>query len=298
MTAALCTMGCKKKTDGPPPPELSVRLIDPGQAPREPLRYAIATDTTMRSFLEVRDIEAAADESEYAESAFGVLPGVKLALRAGPTVSLPAGTRYVLRISSAESVLPEGVSERQMQEVEEGVRALRGMRGRFDVDRQGVVIDADVPWGEGQQRIHPRVTIMIGNLRSAIATIPLPAEPVGVGSVWEVRRTLRIWSAWVTQVTRYELTDRMGDRFRVAIRVEQKAAPQTADLNPKLEMRVRSYEMRARGHALADLGLPLALEAQLESSSAAEIALVSPERTEPLRSVRRSLVRLVSERER
>jgi hypothetical protein len=291
-------MGCKKKTDGPPPPELSVRLIDPGQAPREPLRYAIATDTTMRSFLEVRDIEAAADESEYAESAFGVLPGVKLALRAGPTVSLPAGTRYVLRISSAESVLPEGVSERQMQEVEEGVRALRGMRGRFDVDRQGVVIDADVPWGEGQQRIHPRVTIMIGNLRSAIATIPLPAEPVGVGSVWEVRRTLRIWSAWVTQVTRYELTDRMGDRFRVAIRVEQKAAPQTADLNPKLEMRVRSYEMRARGHALADLGLPLALEAQLESSSAAEIALVSPERTEPLRSVRRSLVRLVSERER
>ncbi|KPK14629.1 MAG: hypothetical protein AMJ62_12310 [Myxococcales bacterium SG8_38] len=296
MAAALFTVACKKKkTAGPPPPELAVTLVDPGAAPRETLQYAIPSDTVMRSFLDVHDIEAASEDSEYASNAFGVLPGVKLQLHVGPTVSLPNGARYVLRVSSAESVLPDGVSDREMEEVEAGVRALRGMRGRFDVNRQGVVMEADVPWEQGQERIHPRVTIMIGNLRSAIATIPVPREPVGIGAVWEVRRPLRIWSARVTQVTRYQLTDRVGDRFRVAITVEQKAAPQTADLNPRLEMRVRSYEMRARGHALADLGLPLALEAQLESSSAAEIALVSPEKTEPLTSVRRSVVRLVSQ---
>lgn len=294
--AALFTMACKKKkTAGPPPPELSVKLVDPGAAPLERLQYAIPSDTAMRSFLEVHDIEASREDSEYASNAFGVLPGVKLQLHVGPTVSLPNGARYVLRISSAESVLPDGVSDRQMEEVEAGVRALRGMRGRFDVNRQGVVMDADVPWEQGQERIHPRVTIMIGNLRSAIATIPVPREPVGIGAVWEVRRRLRIWSARVIQVTRYELTDRLGDRFRVAITVEQKAAPQTADLNPRLEMRVQSYEMRARGHALADLGLPLALEAQLESNASAEIALVSPEKTESLTSVRRSVVRLVSQ---
>ena len=297
--AAVFTVACKKnKTAGPPPPELSVTLVDPGEEPRAPLLYAIAANTTMRSLLEVHDIEAEADRSEEAEDAFGVMPGVKLLLDVGPTVSLSNGTRYILRIANAESVLPDGISARQIEEVEEGVRMLRGMRGRFEVNRQGVVVDADVPWEEGQQRIHPRVTIMIGNLRSAIATIPLPNEPVGIGGTWEVRRSLRIWSAWVTQVTRYQLTDRVGDRFRVAITVEQKAAPQTADLNPKLEMKVHSYQMRARGHALADLGLPLALEAQLESDSAAEIALVSPEKTEPLTSVRRSVLRLVSQSER
>jgi hypothetical protein len=63
-------------------------------------------------------------------------------------------------------------------------------------------------------------------------------------------------------------------------------------------MHVRGYEMHARGHALADLGLPLALEAALESSSAADIALVSPEKTEPLMSARRSVLRLVSKSER
>jgi hypothetical protein len=181
-----------------------------------------------------------------------------------------------------------------MDEAQQGVQALRGMRGRFDLNRQGIVVDSDVPWSQGQERIHPRVAITIGNVRSAIATIPLPLEPVGIGAVWEVRRPLRIWSAYVTQVARYELKDRQGDRFRVEITIHQTAAPQTADLNPRLEMHVRGYELHATGHALADLGLPLALEAKLESSSAADIALVSPETTEPLMSTRRSLLQLKS----
>lgn len=298
LLASLATVGCKKKKTTPPPPELSVTLVDPGQTPLEPLRYAIPPDTVVRTLLDIRDVEASAERTEQSEDAFGVLPGFRLLLHAGPTVIIPKGFRYILRISQAESVLPDGVTDRQTQEVEQGVEALRGMRGRFDINAQGIVVDADVPWAQGQQRIHPRVAITIGNVRSAIATIPLPLEPVGVGAVWEVRRPLRIWSARVTQVTRYELTDRVGDRFRVTVTVKQTAAPQVADLNPQLEMHVRSYEMHARGHALADLGLPLALEASLESSSAADIALVSPEKTEPLMSARRAVLRLVSKKER
>lgn len=298
LLASLATVGCKKNKTTPPPPEVSVTLIDPGQAPLEPLRYAIPPDTVVKTLLDIRDVEASAEQTEDSEDAFGVLPGFTLLMHAGPTVVLPKGFRYILRISKAESVLPEGVTGRQTLEVEQGVEALRGMRGRFDINAQGIVVDADVPWAQGQERIHPRVAITIGNVRSAIATIPLPLEPVGIGAVWEVRRPLRIWSARVTQVTRYELTDRVDGRFRVTITVQQTAAPQVADLNPKLEMHVRSYEMHARGHALADLGLPVALEASLESSSAADIALVSPEKTEPLMSARRAVLRLVSKNER
>lgn len=297
LLASLATVGCKKKT-GPPPPEISVTLVDPGQTPAEPLRYAIPEGTVVNTLLDVRDVAASGEEPEDAEDAFGVLPGFTLLMHTGPTVPVPKGNRYILRISKATPVLPEGVTERQTQEVEQGVKALQGMRGRFDVNTQGIVLDADVPWAQGQERIHPRTAITIGNVRSAIATIPLPLEPVGIGAVWEVRRPLRIWSARVTQVTRYELTDRVGGRFRVAITVHQKAAPQVADLNPELEMHVRGYEMHARGHALADLSLPMALEASLESSSAADIALVSPEKTEPLMSARRSVLRLVSKSER
>ena len=298
LLAALAASGCKKKKTAPRPPELTVTLVDPGQSPLEPLRYAIPAGTVVKTLLDIRDSEAVAEETEDSADAFGVLPGFKLLLHAGPTTLWAKGTRYVLRISKAESVLPEGVTEVQMAEAEQGVQALRGMRGRFDLNGQGIVEDADVPWAQGQERIHPRVVITIGNVRSAVATIPLPREPVGIGAVWEVRRPLRIWSARVTQVTRYELTDRVGGRFRVTITVHQVAAPQVADLNPQLEMHVRGYEMHARGHALADLSLPMALEASLESSSSADIALVSPEKTEPLMGARRSVLRLVSKSER
>ncbi|MGB8331885.1 MAG: hypothetical protein WCE62_17290 [Polyangiales bacterium] len=296
--AALVSLGCKKKKTAPPPPELAVTLIDRGDAPLAPLRYAIAPGTVVHSNLEIRDLEPTSERTEKSRNAFGVLPGFRLLFRAGPTVSLPNGARYVLRISKVESILPDGVTEREAAEVERGVQALRGMRGRFDIDEQGIVVDADVPWSEGQQRLHPRVVITIANVRSAIATIPVPREPVGIGAVWEVRRPLRIWSARVTQVTRYELTDRLGDRFRVAVTVDQTAAPQVADLNPQLEMHVRSYELHGQGHALADLSLPLALEASLESSSSADIALVTREATEPLTSSRRTVLRLVSKSER
>ncbi|MGB8329302.1 MAG: hypothetical protein WCE62_04180 [Polyangiales bacterium] len=295
---AVALAGCKKNKTTPLPAELSVVLIEPGQAPLQLLRYVIAPDTVVESLLEIRDVDATIEATDDSEDAFGVLPGFKLVLHAGPTVPLPNGTRFVLRISEAESVVPQGVTERERAELEQGVQALQGMRGRFDFNEQGIVVDEDVPWAEGQQRIHPRVTIMIGNIRSALATIPLPQEPVGIGAVWEVRRPLRIWSARVMQVTRYELTDRVANRFRVAITVHQEAAPQVADLNPELEMHVRAYQLHGRGHALADLGLPLALEASLKSSSVADIALVSPEKTEPLMASRRSVVRLVSESER
>lgn len=298
LLATLVTIGCKKEKATPPPPELSVTLIDRGEAPVAPLRYSIAPDTVMRTLLDIRDSDVAIERTEGSEDAFGVLPGFTLQLHAGPTVLIPKGTRYVLRIAKAESVLPEGVTGRQKEEAEQGLQALRGMRGRFDLDPQGIVVDADVPWEQGQERIHPRVAITIGNVRSAVATIPVPSEAVGIGATWEVRRSLRIWSARVTQVTRYELTDRVGDRFRVAITVHQEAKPQVADLNPELEMHVRSYEMHAQGHALADLSLPMALEAALKSSSTADIALVSPEKTEPLTSARHSVLRLVSKSER
>jgi hypothetical protein len=295
IAALLFAVACKsKKKTTPPPPEIAVTLIDPGQTPREPLVYSIPRDTALKSLLTVEDLEVDSDAPPDATEAFGVLPGMKLLLHAGPTVELPNGTRYILRISKAESILPAGVTAQQMDEAQQGVRALRGMRGRFDLNRQGIVVDSDVPWSQGQERIHPRVTIMIGNVRSAIATIPIPREPVGIGAVWEVTRPLRIWSAHVTQVIRYQLTERVGDRFRVAITIHQKAAPQVADLNPKLEMHVRGYELRASGHAVADLGLPLALDAVIESTSAADIALVSPERTEPLVSTRRSVVKMKS----
>lgn len=294
--AVLAGSGCKKDKPKPPPPELSVTLVEPGDEPRAPARYSVAADTVVQSFLEAR---TSATTTEDVQDTFGFLPGLKLDLHAGPTVSLPKGaTRYVLRISRAYPVLPKDAHIDHVREVEAGVLALNDTRGRFDVSDRGIVIDSDVPWTQGQERINPRTTIMLANVRSAIAMVPLPAEPIGIGAVWEVRRLIRIWSARVDQVTRYQLVDRDGDRLRLHVTMRQTAPQQIADLNPKLELHVRTYEMSAEGQILVDLDLPIALQAELESQSEADIALVSPDQTEPLRAVRSSVLRLTTESER
>lgn len=297
LVALLATVwGCKKDKATPPPPELSVTLVESGGEPRQVLRYTIVPQTVVQSVLEIRTTAAT---SEDVQETFGVLPGLKLDLHVGPTVSIPDHlTRYVLRISRAYPILPEGTEAHHVEEVQESVRALNDTRGRFDLSDRGIVMASDVPWTQSQENISPRVTIMLANVRSAIATIPLPVEPVGVGAVWEVRRPLRIWSARVTQVARYQLVDHIDGRFRVQVSVRQSAPAQVADINPKLELHVRTYEMRAEGHVLVDLGLPIALKADLESHAEADIALVSPEETEPIQSARRSVLRLATESER
>ena len=95
LLAALTATGCKKKKTTPPPPELSVTLIDPGESPLEPLRYAVAPNTVVRTLLDIRDSEATVEETEDSADAFGVLPGFKLLLHAGPTVPLPIRARRI-----------------------------------------------------------------------------------------------------------------------------------------------------------------------------------------------------------
>ena len=175
LLAALATIGCKKKKTTPPPPELSVTLVDPGEAPLEPLRYAIpARYSGEDAARHPRCGGRRSKKPRAPRTRLGCCPGSSCCCTLARRCLIPKGTRYILRISKAESVLPEGVTERQMAEVEQGVQALRGMRGRFDLNGQGIVVDADVPWAQGQERIHPRVAITIGNVRSAVATIPLP----------------------------------------------------------------------------------------------------------------------------
>lgn len=287
------SFGCAdKKAAVRPEPELGpVKLLKAGAEPRQAARYVIAPETTVRAVL---DVVVATTSTEQVDDQFGVLPGLRLSLHLGPTVPIRDGVRYVLRIERAQSVVPENTAGHLVEHVEGSVAALKNMRGRFDVNEEGIVIDSKVPWTQAQDRIHPRVAVMLSNIRSVMAVLPLPEQPIGVGAVWEVRRPLRIWSMRLTQVSTYELLERTGERLRVGVTVRQDASPQVADLNPKEEVHVKSYRMRARGHALVDLSQPLTVEAQAKSESSADFVLVTPTKSEPVQTKQATVVRLVT----
>jgi hypothetical protein len=281
----------KDKAPAKPAPELGpVELLATGQEPRALLRYDIAPGTQVRAVL---DIVSKVEVQGDTDGALSPLPNVRLLVQAGPTQDIAGGTRYILRIVDAKLVDSGTSPATEAEAMESELAGLRDMRGRFDIDDRGIAVDSDVPWSRAQENVPPRVLIMLGNVRSAVTVIPLPLEPVGVGAVWEVRRPLQIWSTRVTQVTRYTLREAQDGLLELAFTITQTATPQTAALNPKEELRLRSYDMKLEGELTLDLSKPMTPEVEAAAESSADFVLVTPNKSEPVVAKRQSLLRLL-----
>ncbi len=281
----------KDKVPVKPAPELGpVQLLAAGQQPRALLRYDIAPGTQVRGVL---DIVSKTQVVGEVDGSLSPLPSVRVLVQVGPSQSIEGGTRYILRIVDAKILESGASSASDAEAIESELAGLRNMRGRFDIDDRGLVVDSEVPWSRAQENVPPRVLIMLGNVRSAVTVIPLPVEPVGVGAVWEVKRPLQIWSTRMTQVTRYTLQEAQGNLFKLEFTITQTAAPQSAALNPKEELRLRSYEMKLEGELTLDLSKPMTPEVEAAAESTADFVLVTPDKSEPVVAKRKSLLRLL-----
>lgn len=290
--AALCVTACgsapKKTVADLQAPLADVRLLDAGEQPVAPLRYAIPSGKMQRAQL---DFRIASTATEDVSEAFGVLPGFQLVLSAGPAKLTESGFQYELRIRTAEAVAPEGTPEPLLSDVDRGIRALTGMRGILDIDNRGIVHAANVPWTPERSDVHPRLVVMLNNVRSALAIVPFPLEPVGVGARWEVRRRVSVWSARLEQVVTYTLVERSIDQVRLGVAFEQTSAPQTSSINPEVDIRLTKYQSVGSGEVRVRLGSPLsAAEAQMET--VADFELQTDEETEAVQAKQRAVVRL------
>ena len=290
--AVLCLGACsgkKKKTLPDRTLVLSpVKLLEAGKAPRQQIRYAIPPDQTSRAVLDLRVSTAAtADVADI----FGVTPGFRLQLRAGPTVSLEKGTRYILRVIKAEAMLQENTPEDQVDHIKRGVKAMEAIGGRLDLDDRGNVLSTDVPWHREQDQIKPRLLTTLNNVRSAVATVPFPKQPVGIGARWSVERGINIWGNRINQVITYTLTGRDGDVVEIDLLIEQIGRPQVGNVNPNLEIQLASYKMEATGKATVDLRKPLATT-EAQSDAWGDFVLVGEEEYQRVKTRQRAVFRL------
>lgn len=265
-----------------------VELVRAGQTPRAPLRYSIPDGTVTRAVL---DLRIATATTTNVRDAFGVLPGFRLQLRAGPTVSLETGTRYILRVTKAEAFVPEDTPQDEARQVERGITAMAELAGRLDLNDRGVVTNSTIPWNREQNEIKPRLLTTLNNVRSALVTVPFPKQAVGIGAQWTVRREINIWGNRVDQVSTYTLTRRDGNTVEVDIVIEQTGLPQVGNVNPNLEIHLLSYSMKATGRATVDLREPLAF-AEAQSDARGEFALIGDGEPENVKTRQRAVLRL------
>lgn len=266
-----------------------VLVLDAGQEPRAPLRYDIAPGTSTTSTM---DFGLAALATSRTGAELTVVPGVRLHIASGPSIESKRGTRFDVRITKAEALVPAGLDPDVARDLNQSAAVLNNVGGWVEIDDRGIIQASELNEQAQRADIPVRLLVMIINARTSLSRVILPAEPVGVGARWEAQKQLVLYGFAINQVDTYTLTEKNGDELKINIAVQQTALPQTVNFDDEgIALTVESYSMNASGKIIANLR---ALEANAAASgdSTGVLQVQTPEGTEPVEVDRAFQVRM------
>ncbi|MCB9656557.1 MAG: hypothetical protein H6726_02820 [Sandaracinaceae bacterium] len=234
-----------------PPARSTVRLVSAGAEPRAELRYAAAIGTREAVMVTTRS-------STDLEMGFGVqvtrLPATRVIVEMGPVGDAGAGRLMVAFHFTALEVVPtEGVSPDVVARLQREFSPIVGLQGYQLIDRQGLgtAVDIVIPPGT-PTALAEQIQALRRNLHDLFA--PFPAEPVGLGAVWEVRTQVETNHILAEQVTTYTLTARAGEEISLGVTLTQTAPGQDLPA-PQPGVRARLDSLQATGTGSMDLKL-------------------------------------------
>lgn len=230
---------------GPPQRVLpTIRVLDPGMTPRRPLRYRVQPGQVETLYVEL--VRAQAMEARGQTSQAG-LPPVQLEVKMGPASGTREGfIRHPVEIIQVRlSKAADQMSPAQREQVEKSLAPLLQVEGWSEMDVQGRIRRGEF---KGADAVPPDLNVMLGNIRSALLTVPFPDEPVGARARWEVERKIQLSGIWVDQVVTYNIVRYREDQLDLQISARQTAEPQQIDIG-----RVEAYQSSVLGSATVRL---------------------------------------------
>lgn len=230
---------------GPPQRVLpTVRVLDAGMTPRVPLRYRVAPGQTEVLYLELARVQGMVVGEQGAQSG---IPPVQLEVKMGPAESTPQGfIRHQVQITQVRiSRMAEKMSPAQREQMEKTLAPLLQVQGWSEMDVQGRVRRGEF---RGMEDVPPNLRTMLGNIRSALLTVPFPDEPLGARARWEVERRVQFSGVWVDQVVTYHIEKMDEAQLQLQITARQNASPQAVQ-NGRLE----AYQASIIGSAVVRL---------------------------------------------
>jgi hypothetical protein len=228
----LATASCRTKYQpqtvevvdpGPPQRVLpTIRVIDPGLTPRRPLRYRVQPGQQEALYLELVRAQAMQSGQQAAQSG---IPPIQLEVKMGPAEPTRQGfIRHPIQITQIRmSSVADKMSPAQRERMEETLAPLLQVQGWSEMDIQGRVRRGEF---RGMEDVPPDLRTMLGNIRSALLSIPFPDEPLGVRARWEVERKVQFSGVWVDQIVTYHIDQMIDDEVVLQITARQTAQPQ------------------------------------------------------------------------
>lgn len=230
---------------GPPQRVLpTVRVLDAGMTPRVPLRYRVAPGQVEVLYLELARAQAMQAGDQGGQSG---IPPVQLEVKMGPAEPTPQGTiRHQVQITQVRiSEMAEKMSPAQREQMEKMLAPLLQVQGWSEMDAQGRIRRGEF---RGMEDVPPTLRTMLGNIRSALLTVPFPDEPLGPRARWEVERRVQFSGVWVDQVVTYHIEKMDQKQIELQITARQSASPQSIGSG-----RLEAYQASIMGSSVVRL---------------------------------------------
>lgn len=227
---------------------LETQVLETGAEPREALRYKRVTGLTEDLIIEVglaSFLQAGEDAAPIAS------PVLALGLNIGSTsCSTDGACMYPISFRIIAVRMPEGASPADAAATESAIAALAQVTATFEVDARGITRRADVVI---PTTVSTRLATLLGNIRTALISVPLPEEAVGIGARWQVERLHEVAGIKTKQTIVYSLLEREGRILRLGMTLQQSAAPQEVPFDSESAFQVEAYEVSGTGSMLMSL---------------------------------------------
>lgn len=273
----------------PGPPERvlpTMRVLDAGMTPRVPLRYRVPPGQTETLYVELARAQALQAGGQGAQSA---IPPVQLRVEMGPAAPTRQGyIRHPVAITQIRlSNASRKMSAAKREQIERMLAPLLQLKGWSEMDVQGRIRRSEF---EGIDEVPHELTVMLGNVRSALLSVPFPDEPLGVRARWEVERKVQLSGVWVDQIVTYHIEAMNKDELRLQVTGRGTAQPQQLP-NGRLE----AYQSSVLGSSRVRLA-NFTPYSEAEATTQMRISQPAPlGDSEMVRIERRTLVQLYPE---
>lgn len=177
----------KAETPEPKPAPASVttvKLLEPGAAPRRALRYVFKANTSDRVQMDMKLAMAMVGAREASKKL--QMPSVRTVMRVDAKEVSPEGElKYTFDTESVEVLKDQAIDPKMFSELEAQMKRLVGMKGSGRVTSRGVSSDVEV---ELPASLPPGARGSLDTIRDTVKDMatPFPEEEVGVGAKWEV----------------------------------------------------------------------------------------------------------------
>jgi hypothetical protein len=247
----------------PATPAVQIDLVDAGAEPRRLLRYHPAAGTRQRGTIrsaQTQDVLAAGRRLGTQK-----FPGTEVDFELVVDSSVGGRLLGLLRLDRIRSDEPHSRLLGEPGDLERAVAGLRVTPIRLELDDRGIADTTALELPENLRDVRDLMNALVQG--AASAAIPLPAEPVGEGSVWRERShdPIRFGVAG-TIVTEYRLRRSSGERLEVDIAIQMPTESQTLNMSPQQIFAYSGGGSKAAGTALVALDrmLPVSIELAID----------------------------------